>query len=173
MCLDPTVRSVRFAVVRRRQDAKWWAAVRCAVVGLLLAPTACGPSRIPLVVYSPHGSYLLGMVERAFEAQHPDVDVRWLDMGSQEVLDRLRAEKANPQADVWFGGPVTIFARGVRDSLLEPYRPSWAAATDRAGWGPNDAYFAVYSKSAVTAPVAGTVTCLVCFPSFSCQYSTV
>jgi iron(III) transport system substrate-binding protein len=120
-----------------------------AALGLVLLLTACGPSRTPLVVYSPHGSYLLGMVEREFEARHPDVDVRWLDMGSQEVLDRLRAEKANPQADVWFGGPVTIFARGAADSLLEPYRPSWAAATDRAGWGPGDAYFAAYATPAV------------------------
>ena len=49
-------------------------------------------------------------------------------MGSQEVYDRIRSEKANPQADVWFGGPNTIFARGARDGLLAPYRPSWAGA---------------------------------------------
>ena len=36
-------------------------------------------------------------------------------MGSQEVYDRLRSEKANPQADVWYGGPDTIFARGARE----------------------------------------------------------
>ena len=33
---------------------------------------------------------------RRFAALHPDVDVRWLDMGSQEVYDRVRSEKANP-----------------------------------------------------------------------------
>ena len=111
--------------------------------------TACSGGKTPLVVYSPHGNYLLGLFERQFEAAHPDVDVRWLDMGSQEVLDRLRAERANPQADVWFGGPSTIFARGARDSLLEPFRPSWAAATDSAGWGPRDLYFAAYQTPAV------------------------
>jgi len=42
---------------------------------------------------------------------HPQIDVRWLDMGSQEVYDRIRSEAANPQADIWFGGPDTIFAR--------------------------------------------------------------
>ena len=123
---------------------------KCALAALLTALlAACNDGRTPLVVYSPHGNYLLDMFERQFEAVHPDVDVRWLDMGSQEVLDRLRAERANPQADVWFGGPSTIFARGMRDSLLEPYRPSWAAATSRSGWGPGDHYFAAYETPAV------------------------
>ena len=48
------------------------------------------------------------------------MDVRWLDMGSQEVLDRVRSERANPQADVWFGGPASLFATAARESLLAP-----------------------------------------------------
>jgi iron(III) transport system substrate-binding protein len=70
-------------------------------------------------------------------------------MGSQEVYDRLRSERANPQADVWFGGPATIFARGVRDSLLAPFRPGWAGAIDPHGRGPGDRYFAAYETPAV------------------------
>ncbi len=104
---------------------------------------ACqGDGRTPLVIYSPHGRDLLTLLERRFEQLHPDVDVRWLDMGSQEVYDRLRSERANPQADVWFGGPATIFARGARDSLLEPFRPGWAEAVEPHGRGPGDLYFA-------------------------------
>ncbi len=124
---------------------------RKLALALALAAAACagGPKRTPLVVYSPHGNYLLILFERRFEALHPGVDVRWLDMGSQEVLDRLRAERANPQADVWFGGPASIFARGVKDSLLDPYRPSWADAIDSAGRGPNDMYFAAYETPAI------------------------
>jgi len=106
-------------------------------------------SRTPLVIYSPHGRDLLTLFERRFEQLHPDVDVRWLDMGSQEVYDRLRSERANPQADVWFGGPATIFARGAADSLLEPFRPSWAGAIDPHGRGPADLYFAVFETPAV------------------------
>ncbi len=133
----------------REQRARARTPVRhCAIAALVLL-AGCGSGRTPLVIYSPHGNYLLGLFERQFEAAHPGVDVRWLDMGSQEVLDRLRAERANPQADVWFGGPSTIFARGARDSLLAPFRPSWAAATDPAGWGPGDLYFAVYQTPAV------------------------
>ena len=57
---------------------------------------ACSDSRTPLVLYSPHGRDQLTLLEHAFEAQHPDIDVRWLDMGSQEILDRLRFERVNP-----------------------------------------------------------------------------
>lgn len=106
-------------------------------------------TRIPLVLYSPHGRDLLGLVERTYEAKHPGVDVRWLDMGSQEVYDRVRSEKANPQADVWFGGPNTIFARGVRDGLLQAFRPSWAAAIPAESRGPGDFYFGLYRTPAV------------------------
>ena len=66
------------------------------------------------MLYSPHGRDQLTLLEHEFERRRPDIDVRWLDMGSQEVLDRLRFERVNPQADVWFGGPTTIFDRGVR-----------------------------------------------------------
>ena len=57
--------------------------------------------------------------ETGFETAHPDVDVQWVDMGSQEVLDRLRAEKANPQADLWFGAPAEIFGRAASEGLLD------------------------------------------------------
>src|SRR2546430_10567559 len=117
---------------------------------LVLLTTACqGDGRTPLVIYSPHGRDLLTLLEHRFEQLHPDVDVRWLDMGSQEVYDRLRSERANPQADVWFGGPATIFARGAQDSLLEPFRPSWADAIDAHGRGPDDLYFAAYETPVV------------------------
>src|SRR5207244_515317 len=102
----------------------FWYLALCALV-----VTGCSSDgRTPLVIYSPHGRDLLTLLERRFEQLHPGVDVRWLDMGSQEVYDRVRSERANPQADVWFGGPATIFARAAADSLLEPYRPSWAGA---------------------------------------------
>jgi len=125
---------------------------------LAVALAACSGGKTPLVVYSPHGNYLLEMFEKRFEALHPDVDVRWLDMGSQEVLDRLRAERINPQADVWFGGPASIFARGARDSLLEPFRPTWASAIDSVGRGAGNLYFAAYETPAVIIYARDAVT---------------
>jgi iron(III) transport system substrate-binding protein len=123
---------------------------RLCVIGLLLV-AACGDSRTPLVIYSPHGRDLLTLSERIFESANPDVDVRWLDMGSQDVLDRVRSEKANPQADVWFGGPSVLFQRAAEDSLLAPYRPSWAAYVEPRSHGPGELYFAAYETPAVIA----------------------
>jgi iron(III) transport system substrate-binding protein len=123
-----------------------------AVVSALPAFSACRhDTRTPVVLYSPHGRDQLTLLEKAFERHRPDIDVRWLDMGSQEILDRLRFERVNPQADVWFGGPATIFDRGVRDSLLIPYRPAWA---DRVSGGESDGsglYYPVYRTPAVIA----------------------
>jgi iron(III) transport system substrate-binding protein len=124
-----------------------------ALRGLVaLALAACHhDGRIPVVLYSPHGRDQLTLLEQAFEAERPDIDVRWLDMGSQEILDRVRFERVNPQADVWFGGPTTIFDLGVRDSLLHPYRPAWADRVGPNGVGPDQLYWPVYRTPAVIA----------------------
>ena len=123
---------------QRGLAARWFPLDRSpftAPVCLLLV--ACGRDhRTPVLVYSPHGRDQLLLLEHAFEQERPDIDIRWLDLGSQEILDRLRFERVNPQADVWFGGPTTVFDRGVRDSLLQPYRPEWVEQTDSSAWGP-------------------------------------
>jgi iron(III) transport system substrate-binding protein len=97
---------------------------------LFLAAAGCAGTddgRTPVVVYSPHGRELLETFEAQFESANPGIDVQWLDMGSQEVLDRLRSEKANPQADVWWGGPAPMFVSAAGEGLLQPFAPSWAA----------------------------------------------
>jgi iron(III) transport system substrate-binding protein len=123
----------------------------CALSAFAALSACSTDHRIPLVLYSPHGRDQLSLLEHAFEKLHPDVDVRWLDMGSQEILDRLRFERVNPQADVWFGGPTTIFDRGVHDSVLVPYRPVW---WDKVDAGPSREpafYYPVYRTPAVIA----------------------
>ena len=114
---------------------------------------ACAPddTRTPLVVYSPHGRDLLTAFEQAFEAAHTDIDVQWLDMGSQEVIDRLRSERANPQADVWFGAPSSMFEQGAADGLLDPYRPSWADAIPAESRADDASWFGIYLTPEVIA----------------------
>ncbi|HEX7181146.1 MAG TPA: extracellular solute-binding protein [Thermoanaerobaculia bacterium] len=119
----------------------------CALLALCVL--GCGDGRASLVVYSPHGGDLLTLIEKEFEKRNPQVDVRWLDMGSQDVYDRVRSEAANPQADVWYGGPQTIFARGAKEGLLAPYRPQWADAVPERSRDPQDLFLASYR----TAPV--------------------
>jgi iron(III) transport system substrate-binding protein len=51
-------------------------------------------------------------------------EVNWIRMSSGETLARLRAEKNNPQADVWWGGTLDPHSAGALDGLTEPYKPS-------------------------------------------------
>lgn len=128
--------------LRRRLPALAGAALG---VALLTALAGCGQSgKTPLVLYSPHGRDLLTLFEKTYEEQNPAVDVQWLDMGSQEVYDRVRTEGANPQGDVFFGGPASILARAAEENLLEAYRPAWADAVAESGRDPQDRYFALY-----------------------------
>ena len=105
---------------------------------------ACSDGRSPLTVYTPHGRDLMALLEAEFERQNPGLDLRFLDMGSQEVYDRVRSEKANPQGDVWFGGPDAIFARAAGEGLLAPYRPSWSEAVPASSRAAGDLYFGAY-----------------------------
>lgn len=98
------------------------------VAGGLILQGCGGPSGESLIVYSPHGRELLSYFALEFEAANPGVSVQYLDMGSQEILDRLRSERVNPQADVWWGAPSGMFVRAAEEGLLEPFEPSWAEA---------------------------------------------
>ena len=123
-----------------------------AALGVLGALAACAPtSDNVLVVYSPHGREHLTYFAEAFEAQHPGLDVQFVDMGSQEILDRLRSEQANPQADVWWGAPAEIFAQGAEAGFLEPFRPTWADVLGPEARDPDDLWFATYLTPEVIA----------------------
>jgi iron(III) transport system substrate-binding protein len=118
---------------------------------VLLAACGGGDGREVLTIYSPHGREMLQAFEKKYEALHPDVDVQFVDMGSQEILDRLRSERANPQADVWWGAPSTNFEDGVRDSLLEPFTPTWASALPADAKSKDGLWFGTYLTPEVIA----------------------
>ncbi|MEX1181903.1 MAG: extracellular solute-binding protein [Gemmatimonadota bacterium] len=102
------------------------AATALLTAALVLLSGCDTDDRTPLVIYSPHGADMLSAFEARFEELNPAVDVQWLDMGSQEVLDRVRSERANPQADIWWGAPAPMFETAAADGLLESFAPTWA-----------------------------------------------
>jgi iron(III) transport system substrate-binding protein len=104
-------------------DLKRICYVAIAFIGLFLP--GCEESRTQLVIYSPHGRELLGAYEERYEAEHPDVDVQWFPMGAEVGLERVRSERNNPQADLWWGGPSVLFELAERESLLTRYNPTW------------------------------------------------
>lgn len=126
-------------------------ASRLAVLGAALIAACAGDGRTVVTVYSPHGRNLLEYYEQQFEQAHPEIDVQWVDMGSQQVLERLRAERANPQADVWFGAPAEIFARAAQEGLLESYRPTWADLVSADARGADDMWYGTYLTPEVIA----------------------
>jgi iron(III) transport system substrate-binding protein len=135
---------------------------RLFLLAALLCAGCGGPRRTPIVVYSPHGKELLSAFERAYEAAYPGDDVQWLDMGSQDALDRIRTEKTNPQADVWWGAPMTAFARAEQEGLLGRYTPSWDSAAPPAFKSRNGFWYGtfvtpeviMYNNARVTAAEA-------------------
>ena len=92
----------------------------------LLGAGCGGPEKTRLVVASAHGVDLLAEAERTFESAHPDVDVVGLYLGSNEILERLRAGRANPSIHVVWGADAVTLDTAAAENLLAPYRPTWA-----------------------------------------------
>ena len=131
---------------------KPWAVLLFAFV-LLQLPGCRGSDagKVPLVVYSTHGRELLSEFEASFEREHPNLDVRWLDMGSQDALDRVRSEKENPQADIWWGAPSTLFQQAEKEGLLQPYHPTWAGEVSADARSVGDFWYGTYETPEVIA----------------------
>jgi iron(III) transport system substrate-binding protein len=84
------------------------------------------------VVYSARDKKVTDFVVEQFVAKHPEYNgkVEVLNMGAQEVLERTRAEKANPQGSVWWGGTQQGLSAGAAEDLLEAWQPSFASTMD-------------------------------------------
>ncbi len=108
-------------------------------------------SKSKLVIYSPHGKEMLSEFEKQFEATHPNIDVQWLDMGSQEVFDRIKTEKEKPLSDIWWGAPATIFMRAEKLNLLEKYVPIWADKIPVSSKSKNEMWFGTFLTPQVIA----------------------
>jgi len=78
-----------------------------------------------LVIYTPRDQSIVDKVIGLFNEKYPKIKVEALTMGAQQVLERVRAEKANPQADFWWGGTQAGFMTAANEDLLEPYVPGF------------------------------------------------
>lgn len=109
---------------------------------------ASGPSH-KLLIYTPHGQDLLHNYITRYQAIHPEVDVQFLDMGSREVLERVRAERNRPQADLWWGAAHTTFQTAAEENLLAPYRPTWADKVPNSSKDNQDRWYGTYQTPEV------------------------
>ena len=81
------------------------------------------------VLMTPQEEWCQGM-KQEFE-KLTGIRVNYVRMSSGEALARIRAEKNNPQFDIWWGGPIDSFIAAKIEGLLEPYNsPNFANLID-------------------------------------------
>lgn len=78
-----------------------------------------------LVVFTAMEGPVVEAVEDAFEAAHPDVDVRMVALSAGDAMTRIREEKGGSQGDVWWGAPPRMLTAAADEGLLEAFTPSW------------------------------------------------
>src|SRR5215216_931350 len=127
------------------------------LIVLLIAITSlisCRPgngNRNRLLIYTPHGQDLLKDFIARYKQQHPDADVQFLDMGSREILERVRVERNRPQADLWWGASHTTFQTAAEENLLLEFRPTWADKIPASSRDANDRWYGTYETPQVIA----------------------
>jgi len=89
-------------------------------------PTTCLSKDMEdkVVVYSTHGEAMLEMVADAYQKE-TGVKVDFINLKGA-LADRIRAEKANPQSDVMYGAPSSVFLEMKSEGLFDAYTPTWA-----------------------------------------------
>ncbi|MBD1383409.1 extracellular solute-binding protein [Metabacillus arenae] len=78
-----------------------------------------------LVIYTARDQAVVDKVVGMFNEKYPDIQVETLTMGAQQILERVRGENANPQADFWWGGTQSSLMVAAEEDLLAPYKPSF------------------------------------------------
>jgi iron(III) transport system substrate-binding protein len=94
------------------------------LVGACAAPTGAPPEKgtgTLTILGTPQEEYIQGMA-RAFE-QETGVKTTYVRLSSGEALAKLKADKANQQFSVWWGGPADGYIAANTEGLLEPYKP--------------------------------------------------
>ncbi len=124
------------------------------IFSLIIIPLACNTSRTTqgartLLIYTPHGQDLLNDFVARYKQVNPDVEIQFIDMGAQEVLQRLRVERNRPQADLWWGAAHTTFQTAADENLLAPYRPTWADKVSMEARDAEDRWYGTYETPEV------------------------
>mgnify|MGYP001025032348 FL=1 len=110
---------------------------KVALLGLMLVLLVF--SFAELVIYSSVDEANARKILNAF-SKDTGIEVKYIFLSSGPALARLEAEKNNPQADVWFGAPMSNHIIAKERDLTEPYK-----STSVYGIDPNfydvDGYF--------------------------------
>ena len=119
------------------------------VFTLLLSCNRSPQNAHRLLIYTPHGQDMLRDFTARYKARYPDADVQFFDMGSQDILLRVRVERNRPQADLWWGAAHTSFQTAVDENLLAAFHPSWADKVPTASHDEKDRWYGTYETPQV------------------------
>ena len=113
---------------------KWLSLILATIMLLGILPlTACNSESNEeekiLSMYVAYGNPEL--VAQEFE-KDTGIKVELITMSSGEVITRLRAEAANPQTDIWFGGGSDAFIQAKDEGIIQAYKASNADRVDAA-----------------------------------------
>jgi len=80
-----------------------------------------------LIIYTARNQTVISAVIPQFEKNYPNIKVQVLNLPPQQILQRVQAEKSNPQADFWWGGTQAEFQTAASENLLQSGNPSFAS----------------------------------------------
>src|SRR5688572_26893697 len=97
-----------------------------------------------LIIYTGRDKDEVATVVRLFEEKHPQYKgkVETVILGAQAALDRLRAEKTNPQAGFLWGGTLQGLQQAANEGLLAPSTPANANLIDTSRKDPQGRWYA-------------------------------
>lgn len=72
------------------------------------------------------------------------IKAEMIRLSAGEILAKVRAEKDNPQAGVWYGGPADTFVQAASEGLLEPYVSPASSVIDAKYKDPNGNWTGIY-----------------------------
>jgi iron(III) transport system substrate-binding protein len=114
-----------------------------------LLTTGCGAGRNAdadqtLTIYTGRDKDEVSQVVELFTTKHPEYKgrVNMITLGAQAALDRLRAEKSNPQAGFLWGGTLQGLQQAAGEYLLAPSSPANAHLIDSSRKDPQGRWYA-------------------------------
>jgi iron(III) transport system substrate-binding protein len=129
----------------------FWLACAIIAIALLISCRPGSRNKSRLLIYTPHGQDLLKEFIARYKVQYPDADVQFLDMGSREILERVRVERNRPQADLWWGASHMTFQTAAEENLLLEFRPTWADKIPATSRDTGDRWYGTYETPQVIA----------------------
>ena len=118
-------------------------------VALVLGIVSCGgggtagKKEQKLVFYAGLQEDHAALVAQEFEKE-TGIKTEFVRLSSGETLARLKAEKDNMTASVWYGGPVDGFVAANEEGLIEPYKSPEAANIKEGFKDPNGVWTGIY-----------------------------